>query len=82
MIWNVSSVLEMKVALVRRFGNWLNPEHRKFDSIMMIATLLHPALRRVLTDGERDIAVKGALQYSRKWYPTEHVNSSGITLEG
>ena len=66
----------MKVDLVRRFGNWLNTEHSKFDSIMMVATLLHPTLRRVLSDGERAIAFKGVVQYSQKWYRSEHVNTS------
>ena len=72
----------MQIAIVRRFGNWLNPEHQKFDSIMMVATLLHPALRRVLSDSERAIAVKGVLQYSRKWYPASHDDSSCGIIEG
>ena len=74
--------VEMQIAIVRRFGNWLNPEHQKFDSIMMVATLLHPALRRVLSDSERAIAVRGVLQYSKKWYPIERADSSGSTIEG
>ncbi|GAU92373.1 hypothetical protein RvY_04459-2 [Ramazzottius varieornatus] len=64
-------VQKMRIDMVRRFGIWLNPEHEKFDPIIMAATLLHPKLRRVLKENERDIAKKGALQYSKKWYPSE-----------
>ena len=72
----------MQIALIRRFGIWLNPEHLKCDPIMMVATMLHPALRRVLSDGERAIAVKGVVQYSNKWYPTKQLSSFHNITEG
>ena len=66
----------MQIDLVRCFGIWLNPTHEKFDSIMMVATLLHPTLRRALTEEERDIAVRGVVHYSNKWYSTNNQQSA------
>ncbi|GAV03763.1 hypothetical protein RvY_14143 [Ramazzottius varieornatus] len=72
----------MQVDIVVRFGVWLNPEHLTFDPIMMVETLLHPALRRLLTEKEQTIAMKGVLQYDEKWNSTVNDDSSGSTNTG
>ncbi|GAU95730.1 hypothetical protein RvY_07303 [Ramazzottius varieornatus] len=75
-------IRNMQVDIVARFGVWLNPEHLTFDPIMMVATLIHPALRRHLTEKEQTIAMKGVLQYGKKWNSTVNDDSSGSTNTG
>ncbi|GAU91434.1 hypothetical protein RvY_03685 [Ramazzottius varieornatus] len=76
---NVSQ--DIQVDIVVRFGEWLNHEHLTFDPIMMVATLLHPALRRLLTEKEQTMAMS-VLQYDKKWNSTVNDDSSGSTNTG
>ncbi|GAU89875.1 hypothetical protein RvY_02374 [Ramazzottius varieornatus] len=59
-------IRNVQVDIVVRFGVRLNPVHLTFDPIMMEATLLHPALRRLLTEKEQTITMKGLLQYDKE----------------
>ncbi|GAV05987.1 LOW QUALITY PROTEIN: hypothetical protein RvY_16031 [Ramazzottius varieornatus] len=77
-----SLIRNMQVDIVGRFGLWLNLEHLTIDHITMVATLLHPALRRLLTEMEQTIAMKGVLQYEKKWNSTVNDDSSGSTNPG
>ena len=72
----------MQIDLVRRFAIRLNPTHEKFDSIMMVATLLHLTLRRASTEEERYMAVRSVVHNSNEWYPTNNQQSAMELNEG